>query len=236
MTTASFPIRHLGAALIALSSLAMSSAAYSQAQPTINIVRDSLTIFNDCTTANTTAFATQSIPGGGNDFFLATYDDMIIELANERGKRRGSKDCIMEFDVELPEGYTIGELSLQYDGAMQLPEHSRGTAEIIVSIPGLTNNAWNNSMRSQVAKVGPFDADYDQVARFNFGALPGQLCPRKVRVYVDVLAWARMGRDAAPDADALVTIDQLSGLFSGQGFPIIGVVECTKAASNPWWW
>lgn len=235
MTTASFPIRHLGAVLIALSSLTLSSAALSQARPTINIVSDSLTIFNDCTPANTTSIITQSTPTEGNDFFLATYDDMSIELANKRGKRRGSKDCVMEFDVELPEGYTIGELNLEFDGAMQLPKRARATAEIIVTIAGLTNNPWNNTKRTRVSKVGPFDDDYSQKARFDFGSQSGQLCPKKVRVYVDVLAWAKISRKAAADAEALVTIDRLSGLFSGQSTAAFGVVECKKA-SYPWWW
>lgn len=177
---------------------------------------------------------TNSIPSGGSDFFQSTYDDMQIELSNERGKRRGSKDCIMEFDVELPEGYTIGTLRLNANGAMELPAHASGTAEVIVSIPGLTNRPWNNSKSVQVAKVGPFDEDYDETFKLDFGSQPGQLCPSKVKVYVDVLAWGSIGKRAAADAEALVTVDQTSGLFTGSGYPLIGLVACKK--DKPWWW
>lgn len=232
MTTLTSSIRRVGTAFIVFGSLALSAAAYGQAS--IKIDPASLKQFSDCKSSNSTIIITNSLPGGGNDFFQATFDDMTLSLANKRGSRLDSKGCIIEFDVELPKGYTVGTVNLELNGFMDLPAQAQGSAEMIVTIPGLTRASWNNSKYVQVTKTGPFDDDFAQTAKLDFGSQPGQLCPQKVRVYIDVLAWARIGWRAAADAKASMGIDIVSGLFAGSGSPLIGLVECKK--DDSWWW
>lgn len=242
MTTFTSSLRRVGAALFVLSSFAFSSAAFGFG---VNIIDDP-TIFNDCVPSNTEAMRKvfDNQLNSNARYFEATFDDMNFDLVNRWGKRRGSKDCIMEFEIEVPEGYTIDVLSLHLAGSMKLPKDAEGSAEVIVSIPGLTNKPWNNSKSVKIDMAGPVaeaDEAFSEYFQMNFSSLPGQLCPTKIKVYVDVLLRGKMLRSAPRNSKAAIKLDHFSGQFkTAKGASLWGtsVVKCEKAKSNdyPYWW
>lgn len=189
-------------------------------------------LFGACQ-GSSTVLATNSLPEGKSDFFQANFDDMILTGSNTKSKRRGYKDCFVEMAVELPQGYTIGELNIEYDGFMELSAKSLGRVGIHVTIPGITNRRWNNSQYHQTQKYGPFSDDYSAKFTSSWGDLPSQTCRSKVNVYVDVLMDLKVDRKAAAEDEHQVTVDIVSGLFDAANYKM-SVVPC-KRYHKPWW-
>lgn len=226
-----------------LSLLTLPTAALSdRALPNITSVK----LFGACNAGeNTEVITTNSFPGreDGKDFFQFTFDDMVIEGSSAKGERRAIKDCYAELDVDLPSGYTIGNLELEYDGTMELGAKSFGIVDVYVTIPELTDRPWNNTQYKRTKKVGPIsedeDGDYSTTFVSHWGELPGQRCPDSVKIYVDILTTLRTSRYADPDDANQVTVDVMSGLFKTDSADI-SLVPCERKQQHyswwSWWW
>lgn len=217
--------------ILSVAALFSTGAAFASSPITANITGDTK-LSGNCSSSNATTIVTNSLPKGSSDFFQLTFDEMTLEAAQENGKRRKFKDCTFEMEVELPRGYTIGELKVEYDGFMSLSAKSMGSIETLVTIPGLTNRSWNNTQYHSTRKKGPHDDDVKGRFVSNWGKLPGQRCPQKVKVFVDIFMDLTMSKKAEKGATSEMGLDVLSGLFEAPKANI-GLVPCKR---KPWWW
>lgn len=162
-----------------------------------------------------------SYPGGTRDYFQMTFDEFILKpnaYGNDKTTDAMYGDCLVEMDVDVPEGYQISYIRYQIDGSMALEQFPEGapntgseTGEIATAFyleSGEEEGAWIADGRHSIRRSGDFADDVEAMEDI---ALDSDRCDRKVKL--TVYTTTSLESTALIHADSYVSVDRSSGNF-----------------------
>lgn len=163
-----------------------------------------------------------SFPGGTRDYFQMTFDEFILKpnaYGNDQHTDAMYGDCLVEMDVDVPEGYQISYIRYQIDGSMALeqfpedttPNVGAETGEIATSFyleSAEEEGAWIADGRHSIRRSGDFADDVEAIEDI---ALDSDRCDRKVKL--TVYTTTSLESTAQIHSDSYVSVDRSSGNF-----------------------
>lgn len=115
-------------------------------------------------------FATNSKPGGGVDYFQATFDDFIVTRpGSEKKTPKDVKKCTITFNIDHPKGMRFKLDSVEFDGYAEIAKKHKGIFKAVYYFNKNDNDSKKKKRKAHKEKLkGGYEGDYKFNLAFEF--------------------------------------------------------------------